>query len=186
MKKLLVLLFASLLVMAGCGNSPQQKAKKLENELDAEYKEKGIDTDYSLYYDQLEALLDTTKESIKSIDDAEEQMDPSYIDMEDQDSIDWNLSLASSYITEADLSSDIDSFKEEVSEFTPTPKNFKDTEKKILNRINEYNSALMEYGENMENNEHTDEQLKNVHKLLDSFSDFDKELEDLRSKAYDN
>ncbi|PTI71959.1 hypothetical protein [Mammaliicoccus vitulinus] len=185
MKKLLGILVIMLLVVGGCGNSPQQKAKELEKELDAEFKEKGIDTDYSLYYDDLESLMNAAKDNISCIDDAEEQMDPEYIDMEDQESVEWNLSLASSYITDSDLSSDIENFESE-KEYSPTPKYFEKTEKEILDRINEYNSALMAYGANMETDTHTDEQLAKVHELHDSLSDFDDELEELRSKAYDN
>ena len=44
----------------------------------------------------------------------------------------------------------------------------------------------MTYGEDMETGTHTDEQLAKVHELHDSLSDFDDELEELRSKAYDN
>lgn len=185
MKKLLGILVILLLVVGGCGNSPQQKAKDLENELDAEFEEKGIDTDYSLYYDKLEDLMNAAKDNISCIDDAEEQLDPTYIDTEDEDSVEWNLSLASSYITDSDLSFDIENFEDE-KEYSPTPKYFEKTEKEILDRINEYNSALMAYGENMETDAHTDEQLDKVYELHESLSDFDDELEELRSKAYDN
>lgn len=185
MKKLLGVLAILLLVVGGCGNSPQQKARQMEKELDAEFEEKGIDTDYSLYYDELENLMNFAKESISCIDDAEETMDPAYMDMEDEDSVEFSLSLASGYITDSDLSFDIESFEDE-KEYSPTPKYFEKTEKEILDRINEYNSALMTYGEDMETGTHTDEQLAKVHELHDSLSDFDDELEELRSKAYDN
>lgn len=185
MKKLLGVLVMLLLVVGGCGNSPQQKAREMEKELDAEFKEKGIDTDYSLYYDKLESLMNAAKDNISCIDDAEEEMDPTYIDMEDQESVEWNLSLASSYITDSDLSFDIESFEDE-KEYSPTPKYFEKTEKEILDRINEYNSELMAYGESMDTGNHTDEQLDKVYELHDSLNEFDDELEELRSKAYDN
>src|SRR5699024_12335657 len=96
-----------------CGNSPQQKARQMEKKLSAEFKEKCMDTDYSLYYDELEDLMNFTKESISCIDDAEETMDPAYMDMEDEDSVEFSLSLASGYITDSDLSFDIESFEDE-------------------------------------------------------------------------
>ena len=185
MKKLLGVLAILLLVVGGCGNSPQQKARQMEKELDAEFEEKGIDTDYSLYYDDLESLMNEAKDSISCIDDAEELMDPAYVDMDDEESVKWNLSVAASYITESDLSLDMDFFEDD-KEYSPTPKYFEKTEKEILDRINEYNSALMEYGEDMDVGNHTEEQLTKVHELHDSLNDFDDELEELRSKAYDN
>src|SRR5699024_9948212 len=169
----------------GCGNSPQQKARQMEKELDAEFEEKGIDTDYSLYYDDLESLMNKAKDSISCIDDAEELMDPAYVDMDDEESVKRNLSVAASNITESDLSLDMDFFEDD-KEYSPTPKYFEKTEKEILDRINEYNSELKEKCKNMEVENHTEEQKTKVYKLHDSLNDFNDESEELRSKAYDN
>ncbi|WP_204206056.1 hypothetical protein [Mammaliicoccus sciuri] len=61
MKKLLSIVFVCTLFLGACGNSQQQKTKDLEQELDAEFEEKGQDTDYSFYYDEVSNLLDTIK-----------------------------------------------------------------------------------------------------------------------------
>src|SRR5699024_11452080 len=115
-------------------------------------------SDYSLYYDELESLMNEAKDSISCIDDAEELMDPAYVDMDDEESVKWNLSVAASNIIESDLSLDMDFFEDD-KEYSPTPKYFEKTEKEILDRIKEYNSALMTNGENMDTGDHTEEQL---------------------------
>src|SRR5699024_7012962 len=113
MKKLIGVLAILLLVVGGCGNSPQQKARQMEKELDAGFEDKGSDTDYSLYYDELENLMKLGKGSMSCIDDGAETMDPAYGDREDEDSVEFSLSLASGYITDSDLSFDRESFEDE-------------------------------------------------------------------------
>ncbi len=85
MKKLLSIVFVCTLFLGACGNSPQQKTKDLEQELDAEFEENGQDTDYSFYYDEVSNLLETLKSTEDSfsevdsyLDDAQNEEEPEF------------------------------------------------------------------------------------------------------------
>ncbi len=187
MKKFLFLLFSSFLILSACGNSPQQKAKNLENELDEEYEERGEDFDYSYYYDHIEDLLDQIKDSYASLDDADEQLDERYIDTEDQDSIDWNKNMASDYVTDAanGIDNGIDFFESEM-EYEDIPKGFEEFDDKLFEQIHVYQNTLNKYGEGLKPNETTNATKEDVKNEFDKFKEFNPDLEDLKAKAYEN
>lgn len=188
MKKLLFAVLTCILLLGACGNSPQQKARELEKELDAEFEEKGQNTDYSFYYDNLVDFLNNNKETITSIDDANEQLDPDYIDEDDPDEMAWNLQMASDYIVGLDdenMEDELNEFKEENESF-PTPEKFQELEDNIIKSVKDYRVALNDYKISMETGEQTEKQLNKVKELHKNLERYDDDLEKLRKLAYDN
>lgn len=185
MNKILTVALTGALLLGACGNTPQQKAKELEKEFDDDYKKRGIDTDYKFYYDNLINFFDNNKETITSIDDANEQLDP---DEDDPDYIKWNLKMASSYIVGLDdenMEGEINDFKEK-NEYSPTPKKFQKLEDDIFKSIKDYRVALNDYKVSMETGAQTEQQLTKVKELHKKLGEYDDDLEKLRKLAYDN
>lgn len=190
MKKLLLAVIMGTLLLGACGNSPQQKAKELENELDAEFEEQGQDTDYSFYYDEISNLLKT----VKNTEDNFSEVDSFLFDSQNEEDLEikeWDINMAIREVeqTNLDIENEISIFLEGIEKdeygYTIVPKDYQKFNDNVIESIKTYNQALKNYSDHIEDEDMEEYKERAITKLND-LNKHDKELEELRKLAYEN
>lgn len=137
-----------VLLLVGCEKSPQQKAKDLEKEVDAELKEKGIDYDYEQYFVEVEKVNDGLHRVADAVStDAVESYNSAIEEAEDEDFRNFDLQLASDSITHEteNLSVDIEKFENNEAGYE-VPKDFEKFHKEYIEYVKHYNSQFEALG----------------------------------------
>ncbi len=190
MKKLLSILFVCTLFLGACGNSPQQKAKDLEQELDAEFEEKGQDTDYSFYYDEVSNLLETIKNTEDSFSEVDSYLDDAQNE-EEPEFKEWDINMAVREVEQMnlDIENEIDFFLDEIEKdedgYTILPKDYQKFNDDVIKSIKKYNQSLKDYSKSI-GNENIEEYKEKAISELNNLDKHDNDLEKLRKIAHDN
>lgn len=190
MKKLLSIVFVCTLFLGACGNSQQQKTKDLEQELDAEFEEKGQDTDYSFYYDEVSNLLDTIKNTEDSFSEVDSYLDDAQNE-EEPEFKEWDINMAVREVEQMnlDIENEIDFFLDEIEKdedgYTILPKDYQKFNDDVIDSIKKYNQFLKDYSKSI-GNENIEEYKEKAISELNNLDKHDNDLEKLRKIAYDN
>lgn len=145
---LVFIVLGLVLLLVGCEKSPQQKAKDLEKEVDAELKEKGINYDYEQYFVEVEKVNDGLHRVGEAITtDAIESYNSAMEETEDEDFRNFDLQLASDAITleTENLSVDIENFENNEAGYE-VPKGFEKFHKEYIEHAKHYNSQFEALG----------------------------------------
>lgn len=145
---LVIIVLGLILLLVGCEKSPQQKARDLEKEIDAELKEKGINYDYEQYFVEVEKLKDGMHRVGEAIGtDATESYNSAMEETEDEAFRNFDLQLASDAITSEteNLSVDIENFENNEAGYE-IPKGFEKFHKEYIEYTKYYNSQFEDLG----------------------------------------
>lgn len=145
---IVIIVLGLALLLAGCEKSPQQKAKELEKEVDAELKEKGINYDYEQYFAEVEKVNDGLGSVLVAIDtDAKESYNSALEETEDEDFRNFDLNLASDAVTleTENLSVDIEAFENNEAGYE-VPKEYEKFHEEYIEYMKYYNSKFEEFG----------------------------------------
>lgn len=145
---IVIIVLGLALLLAGCEKSPQQKAKELEKEVDAELKEKGINYDYEQYFAEVEKVNDGLGSVLVAIDtDAKESYNSALEETEDEDFRNFDLNLASDAVTleTENLFVDIESFENNEAGYE-VPKEYEKFHEEYIEYMKYYNSKFEEFG----------------------------------------
>ena len=145
---IVIIVLGLVLLLAGCEKSPQQKAKELEKEVDAELKEKGINYDYEQYFAEVEKVNDGLGSVLVAIDtDAKESYNSALEETEDEDFRNFDLNLASDAVTleTENLFVDIEAFENNEAGYE-VPKEYEKFHEEYIEYMKYYNSKFEEFG----------------------------------------
>lgn len=145
---IVIIVLGLILLLVGCEKTPEQKAKELEKEVDAELKEKGIDYDYEQYFVEVEKVNNSFNRVAEVIStDAVESYNSAMEETEDEDFRNFDLQLASDAITleTENLSVDIDKFENNEAGYE-VPKDFEKFHKEYIENVKHYNSQFEALG----------------------------------------